>query len=65
MPYGFDEDVWENAKEEAKLLLRQRARVRGMITYSDLAAQIGSIAIDYHDVRLNALLGACRATGEV
>lgn len=57
MPYGFDEDLWESAKEEAKLILSRRAQDRGMITYSDLAAQIRSIALDYHDFRLNALLG--------
>jgi hypothetical protein len=57
MPHGFDEEMWVRAKEEAKSILRNHARERGMITYSALAAQIRAISIDYHDFRLNALLG--------
>lgn len=55
--YGFDYSAWELAKEEVKSLLIERAKLRGMIPYSDLVRQIKSINIEAHDQRLFQLLG--------
>ena len=35
----------------------QRAKVRGMITYSDLVTQISAVRFEAHDLRLFHLLG--------
>lgn len=51
MPYGYDDDVWEEAKSEAKRILADRARKRGMIPYSELVEQIQAITFDPHDAR--------------
>jgi hypothetical protein len=53
MPYGFDDAAWEWAKAEAKVILSERARVRGMMAYSDLALQITSLDFDAGDPRFN------------
>jgi molybdopterin synthase catalytic subunit len=55
--YGFDLSTWERAKDEVKSLLIERAKLRGMIPYSDLVRQITSINIEAHDQRLFHLLG--------
>ena len=55
--YGFDLSTWERAKDEVKSLLIERAKLRGMIPYSDLVRQIKSINIEAHDQRLFHLLG--------
>lgn len=54
--YGFTPDEWENAKREAKDILARRAKIRGMIPYSDLVAQIKSIRLEAHDQRLFNML---------
>ena len=46
MPYGYKDTDWEQAKRQAKDILAERARMRGMIPYSDLVAQIN--AINFH-----------------
>jgi molybdopterin synthase catalytic subunit len=55
--YGFTEAQWAAAKKEARELLTARARVRGMIPYSDLAARIKAISLEAHDQRLFHLIG--------
>ena len=55
--YGFDQQQWDEAKAEAKELLIERAKVRGMIPYSDLVTQISAIYLEAHDQRLFNLLG--------
>jgi len=54
--FGFSEAAWTAAKAEAKAALVERAKVRGMMPYSDLVRAIHSISFDAHDVRLNTLL---------
>jgi len=54
--FGFSEAAWNAAKAEAKAALVERAKVRGMMPYSDLVRSIHSISFDAHDVRLNTLL---------
>ena len=50
-------DRWIEAKQQARKVLIGRARVRGMIPYSDLAPQILALPMRAHDVRLFELLG--------
>ncbi len=55
--YGFSQPDWDAAKQEARNLLIQRAKLRGMIPYSDLARKIRAIHLEAHDQRLFHLLG--------
>ena len=55
--YGFAPKEWAAAKSEAIAILAARAKVRGMIPYSDLAARIKSVRLEAHDQRLFHLLG--------
>ena len=55
--FGFEEAVWEAAREEGRAALIERAGVRGMMPYSELVRKIHSIQVDAHDVRLFELLG--------
>src|SRR5208283_5415346 len=48
---------WEAAKAEAKEVMSERAKVRGMIAYSDLVPRIHAFAMNAHDPRLFHLLG--------
>ncbi|MRS04693.1 hypothetical protein EG832_15975 [bacterium] len=54
--YGFEAAKWEEAKNEARAILIERAKVRGLISYSDLMYQITSIKMDPHDVRISPFL---------
>jgi hypothetical protein len=54
--FGFSDAEWLSAKDEAKRLLVERAKLRGMMPYSELVAQIHSIDLEAHDPRLNHLL---------
>ena len=38
--YGFPEAMWQAAKRKVKNILAARAKARGMIPYSDLAAKV-------------------------
>ena len=53
---SFSHDEWDAAKGEARGLLIERASVRGMIPYSELAEQIRSMNSEAHDQRLFHLL---------
>ena len=50
-------DDWKLAIQEATGILIERAKVRGMMPYSDLANKITSILLEAHDPRLFKLLG--------
>lgn len=54
---GFSEQDWTAAKTEARDAMVGRAKVRGMITYSDLVKQITRIKLEPHDPRLFHMLG--------
>jgi molybdopterin synthase catalytic subunit len=54
---SFSQEEWDAAKAEARDLLIERARLRGMIPYSELAEQIRSMNFEAHDQRLFHLLG--------
>ncbi|NTB96256.1 hypothetical protein G6M84_06985 [Agrobacterium tumefaciens] len=55
--HGFAAADWESAKAEAKEVMISRARVRGMIPYSELADKINSIRLGAHDQRFFHFLG--------
>lgn len=53
MPHGFDDAAWDAAKAEAKEILAERASLRGMMAYSDLAQQVTALNFDAGDPRFN------------
>lgn len=61
MPHGFPSKAWNTAKEEARAVLISRARTRGMIPYSELAAQITAVRFEAHEASFWAFLGELSA----
>ncbi len=59
--YGYTEDQWQRGKEEMRHILAERAKVRGMIPYSELANQLTTIQIEPHDYAFAAMLGEISA----
>lgn len=57
MRYGFTDGDWSAAKAEMKGILSRRARVRGMIPYSDLVSQVKAIQLAPDSRALAAMLG--------
>jgi len=55
--YGFSEEEREEAKEEIKKILITRAKIKSPISYSELASQIMTIAIEPHAHALHDMLG--------
>lgn len=55
--YGYSLNEWEQAKKEMKEILIERAKVRGLMPYSELAAQIKSIQIRPESYAFAAMLG--------
>lgn len=55
--FGFSDKEWQAAKDEAKEILIERAKVRGMISYSELAQLIQVVSLEAHDQRLFHLIG--------
>ena len=59
--YGFDIDDWNAAKEEMREALAERAKVRGMIPYSELVNQVTTISLEPNSYALAAMLGEISA----
>ena len=57
MKFGFTDTQWHLAVAEATHILTQRATQRQTISYSDLARELRSITIGYHDYAMDGLLG--------
>lgn len=55
--FGISSQSWSAAKEEARLAMIERAKVRGMIPYSELVTKIATVKFVAHDSRLFHLLG--------
>jgi hypothetical protein len=55
--FGISDQDWRAAKEEARAVMIERAKVRGTIPYSDLVAKITAVKFKPHDTRLFHLLG--------
>ncbi len=54
--FGFGIAQWDGAKEEARKILADRARLKKTIPYSELVSQIHAITIEAHDLRLFTML---------
>ena len=59
--YGYSFDAWDKAKEEMKQLLIERAKMRGMIPYSELVAKVLTIDLEPKSYALAAMLGEVSA----
>jgi hypothetical protein len=55
--HGFSESVWNAAKIEARSIMIERAKLRELISYSDLVEQVRSISFAPNDMRLFHMLG--------
>lgn len=55
--YGYSHDVWNQAKDEMRQVLIERAKVRGMIPYSELTSQVQTIRFDPDSFAFHAMLG--------
>lgn len=55
--YGFKDADWGAAKTEMTSILAARAKLRGMIPYSDLVAQVKTIKLEPDSFALAAMLG--------
>jgi hypothetical protein len=55
--FGFTVQQWDEAKQEGTQILIERAKLRGMIPYSELVKHIKAVQLEAHDVRLDHLLG--------
>ncbi|MBA7601190.1 hypothetical protein ES703_08257 [subsurface metagenome] len=55
--YGFSLADWDKAKEKMKQILIERAKVRGMIPYSELVENVKSITMEPDSHALAAMLG--------
>lgn len=59
--YGYTAQEWEAAKNEMLHALVERAKVRGMIPYSELVENVKSIELEPNAFALSALLGEISA----
>jgi hypothetical protein len=55
--FGFTEKQWDVFKAEAREILIEIARQRGMITYGDLAGRMTTIQVEPHDMVLWYIIG--------
>lgn len=55
--FGISQSIWNDAKRQARSVMTERAKVRGMIPYSDLVARITAVKFEAFDTRLFHLLG--------
>ncbi len=59
--YGFDVAAWTAAKKEMRAILVSRAKLRGMIPYSDLVSKVKAIRLEPDSSALAAMLGEISA----
>jgi len=55
--YGYKVEDWDAAKEEMKGILSERAKLRGMIPYSELVGRIQAIRMEPDSYALAHMLG--------
>jgi hypothetical protein len=56
MPYGFADDAWERAKQQAREVLGDVTRREATIPYSDLVTRIEAVAIEPGSYAMRAFL---------
>lgn len=59
--YGHPIELWGAAKQEMRDVLAERARLRGMIPYSELAERMTSLSLQPDSYALAAMLGEISA----
>lgn len=55
--HGFAQSDWDAAKDEARKILIEHAKLKRTIAYSELAKRITRIQLDAYDARLFHFLG--------
>ena len=55
--FGIADVDWDRAKAEIREVLIKRAKVRGMIPYSELVTKVQAVAFHAYDQRLFRILG--------
>lgn len=55
--YGYTTEDWSAAKDEMRQILTDRARLRGMIPYSELVGRIETIRMEPDSYALARMLG--------
>jgi len=55
--YGFPLAAWNSAKKEMRNILTKRAKLRGMIPYSELVGMVKTIKLEPDSYALAAMLG--------
>ncbi len=55
--YGFTKEQWSTGKEEMRRVLIERAKLRGMIPYSELVQTLSSIELEANSFALFTMLG--------
>lgn len=55
--YGYTTEAWSAAKDEMRQILTDRARLRGMIPYSELVGRIETIRMEPDSHALAHMLG--------
>lgn len=61
--YGYEQHEWDAAKAEKRMALVERAKVRGMIPYSELVEKTTSIELEPNSFALAAMLGEVSTEG--
>lgn len=59
--HGHDAETWDRAKAEMRHALAERARLRGMMPYSELAGNVQAIRLEPNSHALAAMLGEISA----
>lgn len=59
--FGIPPRQWDAAKTQAREAMIARAKLGGVLPYSELVAKIQAVQFEPHDVRLFALLGEISA----
>ncbi len=54
--HGYSLIDWNNAKEEMRKILIERAKVRGMMSYIELVGKVKTIRLEPHSQALDAML---------
>ncbi|MCL6442743.1 MAG: RNA polymerase sigma factor region1.1 domain-containing protein [Alicyclobacillus sp.] len=57
MRYGITDEQWKSAKEEIRKILISRAKLRGMIPYSELADKLETVRLTPDSHALHEMLG--------
>lgn len=57
MKFGFSDAAWDTARAEMRAVLVARAKLRGMIPYSELVREVRAIRLEPDSTALATMLG--------